>query len=85
MLATEAAYCYDIGSTESELKYTKVLKCLELPAEMKWPTDSYICFGDDLIRSLGKSFSVTACNIHIAFVLFALSLEPTIALKIKMN
>jgi hypothetical protein len=58
MLTTEAAHCSKTGSAEGESKNTKLMKCLEVLDENKWPRDSDICFGDDPIRTLGKFFNM---------------------------
>jgi hypothetical protein len=50
MLSTKAALCCENGSTEGESKYNKVMMCLEDLNEIKWLTDSDICFGDDTIE-----------------------------------
>jgi hypothetical protein len=59
MLTTEAVHCFKTGNTEGECKYANLMKCLEVPDETKWPTDSDICFGDDPTRTLGKFFNMT--------------------------
>jgi hypothetical protein len=59
MLTTEAAYCSKTGSTEGESKYTKLMKCVEVLNEIKWSTDSDICFGGDLIGTPGKFLKMT--------------------------
>jgi hypothetical protein len=79
MVTTKAAHCSKTGSTEAEPKYSKLMKCLEVLDETKWPTDSDICFGDDSISTLGKLFIMTPGIVQQCIRAFrvVLSLEPS--------